>query len=76
MILKRYNQNLWGALFVGAPGQLPTLPSPKSGPGHKDCTARYTYLSGLILERGVPRFPSVSPIHRCVTGYTRVDLHD
>ena len=24
---------LWGALFVWAPGQLPTLPSPKSGPG-------------------------------------------
>ena len=33
MLFKRYNQNLWGPLFVGAPGQLPTLPSPKSGPG-------------------------------------------
>ena len=27
--------NLWGGLFVGAPGQLPTLPSPKSGPALK-----------------------------------------
>ena len=33
-IFKGYDQNLWGALFVGAPGQLPTLPSPKSGPGY------------------------------------------
>ena len=33
MIFERYSQNLWGPLFVGAPGQLPTLPSPKSGPG-------------------------------------------
>ena len=32
MIFERYSQNLWGPLFVGAPGQLPTLPSPKSGP--------------------------------------------
>ena len=31
MIFKRYNQNFWGPLFVGAPGQLPTLPSLKSG---------------------------------------------
>ena len=30
--VKWYNQNLWGPLFVGAPGQLPTLNSPKSGP--------------------------------------------
>ena len=35
MIVKMYNQNLWGPLFVGAPGQLPTLPSPKSGPDFK-----------------------------------------
>ena len=34
-IQKVYNQNLWGPLFVGAPGQLPTLPSPKSGPESK-----------------------------------------
>ena len=27
-ILKEYNQNVWGPLFVGVPGQ---LPSPKSG---------------------------------------------
>ena len=31
-IYKNYDQILWGALFVGAPGQLPTLPSSKSGP--------------------------------------------
>ena len=29
IIFKRYNQNLWGP-----PGQLPTLPSPKSGPDY------------------------------------------
>ena len=32
IIFKGYNQNLWEPLFVGAPGQLPTLPPPKSGP--------------------------------------------
>ena len=31
-IFQKHDRNLWGALFVGAPGQLPTLPSPKSGP--------------------------------------------
>ena len=34
-VFNTYNQNLWGPLFVGAPGQLPTLPSPKSGPDDK-----------------------------------------
>ena len=31
-IFQKHDRNLWGPLFVGAPGQLPTLPSPKSGP--------------------------------------------
>ena len=34
-IQNAWSKFAWGPFFVGAPGQLPTLPSPKSGPVHK-----------------------------------------
>ena len=37
----KHDRNLWGPLFVGAPGQLPTLPSPKSGPGEVNRFEQY-----------------------------------
>ena len=66
MIFKRYNQNLWGPLFVGAPGQLPTLPSPKSGPA-----GPYVKLESVeaIIVLGCQS-------QRSVTGFLGTGRHD
>ena len=64
MIFNRYNKNLWGPLFVGAPGRLPTLPSPKSGP-----VCNWLYMH-LVPGNDVRRIPSEQNI--IIGGYIPV----
>ena len=52
-VLQKHDHNLWGgggALFVGAPGQLPTLPSPKSGPVYIYTQAKNTLKMSMIND--------------------------